>query len=268
MASGIGRIHSVSHETVRCRANKFGPAMAANIRRKRGRTDSVWHLDETVVRINGQRMYMWRAVDKEGKVLDVLVQKRWNKTAALKLPRKLLKNQGAVPEAIVTDGLRSYPAAMKVLGCIDRHQPSRLRDNNCAENSHLLVRRRERTMQRFKPQGQAQRFVSTHSAIYNTFNIQRHSVSRNTMRLSRDRALRSGMLWARQVNMGSRSRALIRSDKGALTKPSQDSSQRTIEWSQIRQIYNVQRKLASLPRVLRLQDTCLKSQTPRIRMIR
>ncbi len=103
------REHSVSYETVRCWANKFGPAIAANIRCKRGRADSVWHLDEMAVRINGQRMYMWRAVDKEGEVLDVLVQKRRNKAAALKLLRKLLKNQGAVPDAIITDGLKSYP---------------------------------------------------------------------------------------------------------------------------------------------------------------
>ena len=140
----------VSYETVRCWANKFGPAIAANIRRKRGRADSVWHLDEMVIRIRGQRMYMWRAVDKEGEVLDVLVQKRRNKTAALKLLRKLLKNQGAVPESIVTDGLASYRAALKVLGCADRHAPGRLRDNNRVENSHLPVRRRERKMQRFK----------------------------------------------------------------------------------------------------------------------
>ncbi len=178
----------VTYETVRCWANKFGPAIAANIRRKRGRADSVWHLDEMVVRINGQRMYMWRAVDKEGEVLDVLVQKRRSKEAALKLLRKLLKNQGAAPEAIVTDGLRSYPAAMKVLGCIKRHQPGRLRDNNRVENSHLPVRRRERKMQRFKSQSQAQRFTSTHSAIYNNFNIERHLVSRKAMRKYRDRA--------------------------------------------------------------------------------
>lgn len=155
----------VSYETVRCWANKFGPVIAANIRSKRGRADSVWHLDEMVVRINGQRMYMWRAVDKEGKVLDVLVQKRRNKAAALKLPRKLLKNQGAPPNTIVTDGLRSYPAAMKILGCIDRHQPSRLRDNNRAENSPLPVRRREGKMQRFKSQGQAQRHKVSNSGL-------------------------------------------------------------------------------------------------------
>ena len=172
----------VTYETVHCWANKFGPAIAANIRRKRGRADSVWHLDEMVVRINGVRMFMWRAVDKEGEILDVLVQKRRNKAAALKLLRKLLKNQGYVPDRIVTDGLASYRAAMRDLGCLNRHKPGRLRDNNRVENSHLPVRRRERKMQRFKSQGQAQRFTSTHSAIYNTFNIQRHLISRNTMR--------------------------------------------------------------------------------------
>ena len=175
----------VTYETVRCWANKFGPAIAANIRKVRGRAVSVWHLDEMVVRINGKRLYMWRAVDKEGEVLDVLVQKRRNKAAALKLLRKLLKNQGAAPEQIVTDGLASYRAAMKVLGCRIKHCPGRLRDNNRVENSHLPVRRRERKMQRFESQGQAQRFVSTHSAIYNTFAIRRHLVTRKTMRTFR-----------------------------------------------------------------------------------
>ena len=179
----------VTYETVRCWANKFGPAIAANIRRRRGRGDSVWHLDEMVVRINGQRMYMWRAVGKEGEVLDALVQKRRNKAAALKLIRKLLKNQGYVPEKIVTDGLQSYPAAMKVLGCQKLHKPGRLRDNNRVKNSHLPVRRRERKIQRFKSQGQAQRFVSTHGAIYNNFNIERHLTSRNTMRRFRTSAM-------------------------------------------------------------------------------
>lgn len=179
----------VSYETVRCWANKFGPAIAANIRRKRGKADAVWHLDEMVVRINGKRMFMWRAVDKEGEVLDVLVQKRRNKAAALKLLRKLLKSQGYVPDQIVTDGLLSYPAALRDLGCISRHRPGRLRENNRVENSHLPVRRRERKMQRFKSQGQAQRFVSTHSAIYNTFNFQRHLISRKTMRIFRSAAM-------------------------------------------------------------------------------
>ena len=178
----------VTHETVRCWGNKFGPAIAANIRKRRHRADCVWQLDEMIVRISGKRMYMWRAVDREGEVLDVLVQKRRNKAAALKLLKKLLKNQGFVPEAIVTDGLRSYRAALRDLGALAIHQPGRLQDNNRVEGSHLPVRRRERKMQLFKSQGQAQRFVSTHSAIYNNFNTERHLVSRKTMRKYRDRA--------------------------------------------------------------------------------
>ena len=122
-------------------------------------------------------------------MLNALVQKRRNKAAALKLLRKLLKSQGFMPEQIVTDGLASYKAAMRELGCKDRHKPGRLRDNNRVENSHLPVRRRERKMQRFKSQGQAQKFTSTHSAIYNTFNVQRHLISRNTMRQFRSAAM-------------------------------------------------------------------------------
>jgi putative transposase len=164
----------ISYETIRCWTMKFGTAITANIRQARPRPDSVWHLDEMVVRIRGQWMYMWRAVDREGEVVDMLVQKRRNKAAALKLLKKLLKNQRFVPDALVTDGLAFYRAALKVLNGQHRHQPGRLRDNNRAENSHLPVRRRERKMQPFKSKGQAQRFASTHSAIYNVFNLQRH----------------------------------------------------------------------------------------------
>jgi hypothetical protein len=142
-----------------------------------------------VVRIGGKRMFMWRAVDREGEVLDVLVQKRRNKAAALKLLRKLLKHQGYVPNEFVTDGLASYKAAMTILGCQQRHKPGRLRDNSRVENSHLPVRRRERKMQRFKSQGQAQRFVSTYGAIYNSFNIERHLISRSTMKRFRASAM-------------------------------------------------------------------------------
>lgn len=93
----------VSYETIRCRTLKFGPALAANLHRSRAKPDSVWHLDEMVVRICGKRMFMWRAVDREGEVLDVLLQK----AAALKLLRKLLKRRGYAPDEIVTDGLAS-----------------------------------------------------------------------------------------------------------------------------------------------------------------
>ena len=163
----------VSDETVRSLVNNFGPAFAANIRRSRSRSDSVWHLDEMVVRIRGEPMFMWRAVDKEVEVLDVLVQKRRNKAAALKLLRKLLKRQGFAPDEIVTDGLPPYGAAMRELGCKSRHRPGRLRDNNRVENSHLPVRRRELKMQRFKSQGQAQRSLqlTARSTTPSTFNV-------------------------------------------------------------------------------------------------
>ena len=167
---------------------KFGPLIAANLRRRRPASTGRWHLDEMVVKIRGQRMYLWRAVDDEGEVLDILVQKRRNKAAALKLLRKLLKNQGIHPEAIVTDGLASYPAAMRDLGCKDRHRPGRLRDNNRVENSHLVIRRRERMQQKFKSQGSSQRFLSTHSAVYNVFNTQPHLIRRTTLRLFRAKA--------------------------------------------------------------------------------
>ena len=134
----------VSYETARCWAEKFGSSIAANIRSTRPRPASVWHLDEMVFRINGRRMLMWRAVDAEGEVLDVLVQKRRNKRAAQRLLRKLLRKQGYAPDEIVTDELVSYGAALDTLGGHSPHHPCRLRDNNRAENSHLSVRRRER----------------------------------------------------------------------------------------------------------------------------
>ena len=189
-----GRGIDVSYETIRCWTIKFGPAIAANLRRRRSSPTGRWHLDAMVVNIQGRRMWMWRAVDDEGEVLDVLVQKRRNKAAALKLLRKLLRNTGVRPEKIVTDGLASYRAAMRVLGCADRHKPGRLRDNNRVENSHLPVRRRERRMQRFKSQGQAQRFVATHGAVYNNFNVQRHLISRPTLRIFRAAATEA---WAK-----------------------------------------------------------------------
>ncbi len=133
-------------------------------------------------------MYLWRAVDSEGEVLDILVQSRRNKKAALKLMRKLLKKQGYVPDAFVTDKLPSYSAALKDLGLSRRHDFGG-RKNNRAENSHLPVRQRERRMQRFKTPGSAQRFLSTHAAIYNTFNVQRHLISRKSLRQFRSEAM-------------------------------------------------------------------------------
>jgi transposase-like protein len=180
----------VSYETVRRWVLKFGPAYARKLRRFRPRPDDRWHLDEMFVTIRGRRMYLWRAVDAEGEVLDFLIQSRRNKAAALKLMRKLLKNQGFSPTAIVTDKLQSYGAALRDLGLSRRHETGG-RKNNRAENSHQPVRRRERKMQRFKSAGSAQRFLAIHAAVYNHFNTQRHLLSRRSHRLFRSAATAS-----------------------------------------------------------------------------
>src|SRR6516162_6984427 len=166
---------------------KFGPAIARRLRRRRPRPSDRWHLDEMVVRIAGKRMYPWRAIDHEGEVLDMLVQRRRDSRAALRLMRKLLKKQGSTPKLLVTDKLRSYASACRQLRLTCRHEQG-LRQNNRAENSHQLVRRRERKLQCFKSPGSAQRFLSMHAAVHNTFNLQRHLVSRSTLRIFRSDA--------------------------------------------------------------------------------
>jgi transposase-like protein len=174
----------ISYETIRRWVLKFGPVFAGRLRHHRPRASAQWHLDEMVVRIRGERMYLWRAVDHEGEILDMLVQRRRDKRAAVKLMRKLLKGYGFTPAVIVTDKLASYAAALQHLGMGCRHERG-LRANNRAENSHQVVRRRERKMQRFKSAGSAQRFLALHGPVYNTFNHQRHLVSRSTLRVMR-----------------------------------------------------------------------------------
>jgi len=164
---------------------------AKELRRRRHRPTSHWHLDEMAVLIAGRRFWLWRAVDDEGEVLDLLVQRRRDKTAAVKLMRKLLKKHGFAPDVLVTDQLRSYAAAKSELRLTARHEQG-LRRNNRAENSHLPVRRRERKMQRFKSPRSAQRFLSVHAAVQNAFNVQRHLVSRNTPALSEAKRFRVG----------------------------------------------------------------------------
>src|SRR5216110_3852130 len=177
----------ISYESVRSWVLKFGPAIARALRRCRPRPSDRWHLDEMVVRIAGKQMYLWRAVDHDGEVLDMLVQRRRNCRAALRLMRKLLKKQGFTPKLLVTDKLRSYAAAFRRLRLTCPHEQG-LRRNNRAENSHQPVRRRERKLQRFKSARSAQRFLSMYAAVHNTFNLQRHLVSRSTLRIFRAEA--------------------------------------------------------------------------------
>ena len=140
-----------------------------------------------VVRIAGERMYLWRAVDHEGEVLDMLVQRRRDTRAALRLMRKLLKKQGLSPKSLVTDKLRSYASAFRRLRLNCLHEQG-LRKNNRAENSHQAVRRRVNKMQWFISARSAQRFLRMHAAVHNTFNLQRHLTSRSTLRIFRAEA--------------------------------------------------------------------------------
>jgi putative transposase len=179
---------TVSYETVRRWVNHFGPMIAAHPRKRRQKPRTTWRLDEVYLKVDGRMVYLWRAVDAEGEVLDVLVQSKRNKHAALKLMRKLLREYAFVPERLVTDDLRSYSAAVHVFGIEHRQQRGRWR-NNRAENSPQQTRRRERKMQRFKSPGSAQKFLSTHAAVYNTFNVQRHLTSAQTHRTLRAAAM-------------------------------------------------------------------------------
>jgi transposase-like protein len=180
----------LSYETVRRWVLKFGPMFAKELRRRHHRPTSQWHLDEMAVLISGKQFWLWRAVDDEGEVLDLLMQRRRDAKAAARLMRKLLKKQGFAPALLVTDKLRSYGAAKAQLRLSVRHEQG-LRKNNRAENSHLPVRRRERKMQRFKSPGSAQRFLSLHASVQNTFNVQRHLVSRNSLRVLRGEAFQN-----------------------------------------------------------------------------
>ncbi|HPZ46985.1 MAG TPA: IS6 family transposase [Novosphingobium sp.] len=188
----IERGIDICHETVRLWWNRFGPMFAADIRRQRvnrmkGFRHWRWHLDEVYVKINGEMHYLWRAVDHEGEILESYVTKTRDKAAALRFMRKALKRHGKA-ETIVTDGLRSYPAAMRELGNEHRREMGR-HANNRAENSHLPFRRRERAMQRFRRMKSLQKFVSVHGSVYNHFNQERHLVDRQTYKFRRSAAL-------------------------------------------------------------------------------
>jgi len=170
------------------------------IKHRAGKPSKVWHLDEVFIRIDGRLAYLWRAVDDEGTVLDVVVQTRRNRKAALRLIRKLLKNQGVRPERIVTDRLASYGAALRDIGLFGLQDVGG-RKNNRAECSHVPIRRRERKAQKFRSIRSAQRILSAYGQIYNLFNIRRHLTSRNTMKILQNRAMTS---WDIATSTGAR----------------------------------------------------------------
>ena len=181
----------ICHETVRYGWNRFGPMFAAKIRKRRIHHRSYsqwrWHLDEVFVRISGETHYLWRAVDHEGEGLEVFATKRRDRRAALKFPKRTMKRYG-VPQVIVTDRLRSYGAAMNVIGVEDRQRCGR-RLNHRAENSHPPFRRREGAMARFRDIKTLQKFAAAHASIHNHFNQERHLYNRENFKLNRSAAL-------------------------------------------------------------------------------
>ena len=163
----------VSYETIRQWCMKFGDEYAQKLRKKRGQPGDKWHIDEVFIKINGKTHYLWRAVDQNGMVLDILVTKRRNKEAAKRFFLKLLKGLKYEPRVIITDKLRSYKAALReVLPHVEHRQHKGL--NNRAENSHRPTRRREKVMQRFKSIEQAHQFLSPFGLIYEHFQPRRH----------------------------------------------------------------------------------------------
>ncbi|MBW6527868.1 IS6 family transposase [Sphingomonas sp. RHCKR7] len=173
----------ICHEIVRLWWNRFGPLFAGEVRRQRvshmrGLRNWRWHLDEMYVKLNGKMVYLWRAVDHEGEILESYVTQTRDKKAALAFMKRALKHHGA-PEAITTNGLRSYGAAPSELGAREKQEVGRCA-NNRVENSHLPFRRRERAMLRFRQMRTLQKFASVHANVHNHFNHERHLVDRQT----------------------------------------------------------------------------------------
>ena len=183
---------TVTYETIRQWCLTFGPTYARTLRRHRGRLGDTWYLDEVFATIQGQRRYLWRAVDQDGDLLDILVQSRRNRRAAIRFFRKLLKGQGRSPNRVITDRLRSYAAAHRSMMPSVIHS-TRQYENNRAEVSHQPTRQRERQMRGFKSTAQAQRFLSVHGLVQNLFRTGRHLMRAVYHRLLRERAFGSGV---------------------------------------------------------------------------
>ena len=168
-------------------AGSSGPKYARKLKRRQGRLGDVWHLDEVFVKIRGERHYLWRAVDQDGDVIGILVQRYRNARAAKRFFRKLLKGQGSTPWRLVTDKLKSYGAAHRMTMPGVDHNTAQY-ENNRAEVSLQPTRQRERQMRRFKSAGQAQRFLSVHGVVQNLFRLERHLLRAAQYRLLRSRS--------------------------------------------------------------------------------
>jgi len=177
----------VSYEAIRSWCAKFGPEYARSARRRRGKLGDTWYLDEVFVTIQGQRHYLWRAVDQDGDVIDILVQRRRDARAAERFFRKLLKGQGSEPRWLITDKLGSYGAAHRSVMPSVEHVTARYA-NNLAEVSHQPTRQRERQMRKFKSAARAQRFLSVHGVVGNLFSLGRHRLRSANYRTLRVRA--------------------------------------------------------------------------------
>ena len=181
----------VTYETIRLWCGKFGPDYARKLRRRQGRLGDTWFLDEVFVSIRGRRHYLWRAVDQDGDVIDILVQRRRNARAARRFFRKLLKGQESEPRWLITDKLGSYGAAHRDVMVSVEHVTTRYA-NNRAEVSHQPTRQRERQMRRFRSAGQAQRFLAVQGVVLNLFRLGRHRLRATNYRLLRARSM---MAW-------------------------------------------------------------------------
>jgi len=177
----------VSYEAIRQWCWKFGPDYARRLKMKQGRLGDTWYLDELFVRINGQQQYLWRAVDQDGDVIDILLQSRRDQRAAERFLRRLLRGQGKQPFRIITDKLKSYAAASRTILPGVTHDTQQYA-NNRAEISHQPTRMRERQMRRFKSRRQAQRFLSLHGVVRNLFCVARHLLRSTHQRLLRSRS--------------------------------------------------------------------------------
>ena len=186
---------AVSYEAIRLWCNKFGPRFARNLRRKHQGFGDTFFIDEVFLKIQGKQHYLWRAVDQDGEVVDVFLQKRRDGKAAKRFFKRLLRNHQGEPRKIVTDKLGSYGVAHRELIPETIHDTSRYA-NNRAELSHEPTRVRERGMRKFKSIEQAQRFLGAHAAVYNLFNLGRHLISAEIYRYFRIRAFAS---WKKAV---------------------------------------------------------------------